>query len=101
MKQQNRVQLSFYSIVKIFGVYGIALELFFILFYAINRLAGFKLVNIEPSEFFLTLFFLPFIAMIFAVIGYPFYALINRLRGGGLLLTVVKFKRPNGAQNDN
>ena len=91
LKQQNRVQLSFFSIVKIFAIYGLALELFFILFYTILYLGGFGSPNLPLDSFLISIILFPFITMIFAVIGYPFFALFNRFRGG-LLLTIVKVK---------
>jgi hypothetical protein len=100
MKQENRVQLSFPSIVKIFGIYGIGLELFFIGFYLIHNLAGFQVANVEPVEFFMTILLLPVVTIIMAVVGYPFFALINRFRGGGLILTVVKFKGVSNVENN-
>lgn len=91
LKQQNRVQLSFFSIVKIFGIYGLALEVFFLLFYLVHYVGGFNNSDLTLFNFITTIFLLPLVTMILAVIGYPIFALFNRVRGG-LLLTIVKIK---------
>lgn len=93
MKQQNRVELSFPSIVKIFAIYGLALDVFFILLYA--PLTLFSANSTELGQFIGALLLSPFIFILLATLGYPFFALFSKLRGG-LLLTVVGRKNNHG-----
>lgn len=87
MKQQNRVQLSFTSILKIFGIYALALNLFFTIMFLLFSLMGIETPT--PSNFIVSMIVSPFLFVLFAVFGYPFFALFNRVRGG-LLLKVVR-----------
>ena len=93
MKQQNRVQLSFLSILKIFGIYELALDLFFTLMYLVFNISGIE----APSllNFIMSMIITPFIFVLFAAFGYPFFALFNRVRGG-LLLSIVRGSVKNG-----
>lgn len=91
LKQHNRVQLSFPSIVKIFAVFAISLDLFFCCFYALFLLLGIEAP--APGAFFVVLLVLPLLFILFATLGYPFFALLNRARGG-LFLTVLRGKVP-------
>jgi len=92
LKQHNRVQLSFPSVVKIFAVFAISLDLFFSCFYLL-----FLTLAIEapaPGMFFIALLAMPLLFILFATLGYPFFALLNWLRGG-LFLTVLRNKDPS------
>ena len=89
LKQHNRVQLSFPSIVKIFAVFSISLDLFFCCFYALFLLLGIEAP--APGAFFVVLLAMPLFFILFATLGYPFFALLNRVRGG-LFLTVLRGK---------
>ena len=92
LKQHNLVHLSFPSIVKIFAVFAISLDLFFCCFYLLFLLLGFEVP--APGVFFVDLLAMPFLFILFATLGYPFFALLNRLRGG-LFLTVLRGKEPS------
>ncbi|WP_105936320.1 hypothetical protein [Alteromonas alba] len=91
LKQHNRVQLSFPSIVKIFAVFAISLDLFFCCFYALFLLLGIEAP--APGAFFVVLVAMPLLFILFATLGYPFFALLNRIRGG-LFLTELRGKAP-------
>lgn len=80
MKQQNRVQLSFLSILKIFGVYAIALDLFFACYYSVFYLIGSTTMSF--TYFVAAMIVSPFLFVLLAAFGYPFFALLNRFRGG-------------------
>ena len=87
--QHNRVRLSFPSIVKIFAVFAISLDLFFSCFYLLFLLLGIEAP--APGVFFIALLAMPLLFILFATLGYPFFALLNRVRGG-LFLTVLHEK---------
>ena len=93
MKQHNRVQLSFPSIIKIFAVYGLALDVVFILLYLPTTLIGSDIA--AWVEFTGALILCPLLFVLVATLGYPFFALINRARGG-LMLTVVRTQDKSG-----
>ena len=89
LKQHNRVQLSFPSIVKIFAVFAISLDLFFCCFYTLFLLLGIEAPALGAS--FVALLAMPLLFIVFAALGYPFFTLLNRVRGG-LFLTVLRGK---------
>ena len=92
LKQHNRVQLRLPSVVKIFAVFAISLDLFFCCFYALFLLLGIEAP--APGAFFVALLVMPLLFILFATLGYPFFALLNRVRGG-LFLTVLRGKAPS------
>tara|TARA_Y100001951_G_scaffold80725_2_gene68763 strand:- start:2659 stop:2865 length:207 start_codon:yes stop_codon:yes gene_type:complete len=54
----------------------------------------FLLLGIEapaPGAFFVALLAMPLLFIVFAALGYPFFTLLNRVRGG-LFLTVLRGK---------
>lgn len=87
-KQQNRVQLSFPSIIKIFAVYGVAIDLVFLGLYLIIGLYGAD--NLLSEQLIIAMLLTPFLMILLATLSYPFFAMINHLRGGGLRLTIVR-----------
>ena len=89
MRQVNRVQLSFFSVLKIFAIFGVGVALAtFTLWCASYFLTGAD-VKASVMELAVFLFLSPLTFLLFAVLGYPFYSLVNKYRGG-LQLTVVK-----------
>ena len=89
LKQQNRVQLSFPSIVKLFAIYGLALDLFYLAMLGVFALAGIE--ELSLSQIAVAIVLSPFVLILLAVFGYPFFALLNQWRGG-LVLTIVSRK---------
>lgn len=96
MKQVNRVQLSFPSILKIFAIFGLGVGILSVIIgLVVYFLPGGELEN-TLSDLAIALLLSPVIFILFAVLGYPFFALVNNYKGG-LELTVIR--RVN--KNDN
>lgn len=91
LKQENRVQLSFQSVLKIFSIFGVGIGL-------IGAFFSFLTIGLQGelsagfAEALLLPVLSPLIFILFAVIGYPFFALVSRCRGG-LMLTVSRISR--------
>lgn len=95
MKQVNRVQLSFFSIVKIFAIFGVGVSIAVLVMWLVTYFVPVAESNASFIELLVYLALSPLTFILFAVLGYPFFSLVNKYRGG-LALTIVKRAIKNG-----
>lgn len=73
LKQQNRVQLSFPSIVKLFAIYGLALDLFYLAMLGVFALTGIE--GLSLSQIAVAMVLSPFCVNIAGGLWLPVFCL--------------------------